>query len=189
MSSRLDSLRVDGPLASRLPSLSSAVPDWPLAVLGGLVATTAALLPGLERPAVTVLVVLSVTLGLLSRAGRSDQPRSWLTPAALRALEYASIWAAGRTAGQPLGTAAAFAVISVIAMHHYDVVYRIRSGQPVPPPHVAWALGGWELRCLLLVIALAFEVVLPALWLLATWCVVVLVSDRIRLFSRSGDRR
>jgi hypothetical protein len=188
MTSRLSLLRVDGPLAARTPAGRIAVPDWGLAVAGAGLAIGG--VAGAEHePLVLALLVGAVASGILSRAGRTGRPWSWLTPSALRTLEYTLIWAVGRAAAGAAGSAAAFALIAVVAMHHYDVVYRVRTGQPGLDERVALAIGGWELRSLVLVVALPLGLQPGLLWALAGWCLLVVIVDRVRLFTSSGDRR
>jgi hypothetical protein len=188
MTSRLSLLRVDGPLAARAPVDRLAVPDWGLAIAGAGLAIGG--VAGAEHePLVVTLLVAAVALGILSRAGRTGRPWSWLTPSALRTLEYTLVWAVGRAAAGAAGSAAAFALIAVVAMHHYDVVYRVRTGQEGLEERAALAVGGWEVRSLIVLLALPLGLQPALLWGMAGWCLLVVIADRVRLFTSSGDRR
>ena len=151
--------RDDGPLGALIGRAGRAVGvgETALALLGSLVLGIAAALALDPLPlgaltAVTAVAVLVVAAG-------SQRPHtgrvSWLVPPLLRGLEYAFLIRltvlADRDA-MPL----CFALLCVLAFHHYDTVYRLRH-QRVPPP--AWlraAGGGWEGRMLVAcVLALA----------------------------------
>jgi hypothetical protein len=186
VSGRLTSLRADGPLGAGVPSGWLPAPDWVLAAGGGALALLAALVPGVDARVVVPTIVLAVVLGMASAGCARPHGWSWLTPSALRTVEYASIWAAGRAAADADAMPAAFAAIAVIAMHHYDVVYRVRGGQPPLGRRVALALGGWELRTLLVAVAVASGLVTPLLWALAGWCLLVVVADRAHLLRPGG---
>jgi hypothetical protein len=77
-----------------------------------------------------------VVLGGASRGGDLERDRfRWAVAPLLRAGEYAAlIW---------LGPAAGFCVLLALAVHHYDIVYRLRYQGRTPPEGLG---GGWELR-------------------------------------------
>jgi hypothetical protein len=80
---------------------------------------------------------------------------AWLVPPLLRALEYG--WLIALTAlAEPDAMPICFALLGVLAFHHYDVVYRLRTQGQAPPDWVRAAGGGWEGRVLVAtVLALA----------------------------------
>jgi hypothetical protein len=80
---------------------------------------------------------------------------AWLVPPLLRALEYG--WLIALTAlVEPDAMPICFALLAVLAFHHYDVVYRLRAQGQAPPDWVRAAGGGWEGRVLVAtVLALA----------------------------------
>jgi hypothetical protein len=143
--------RDDGPLAALIGRAGRGVAlgETALTFAGAaLLALGAALaedpLPLGALTAAAVVAVLLVATG-------ADRPHTgrlaWLVPPLLRVLEYAFLIRltvlADRDA-MPL----CFALLGVLAFHHYDTVYRLRH-QRVPPP--AWlraAGGGWEGRVL-----------------------------------------
>lgn len=82
---------------------------------------------------------------VLGRAGLDEGRLAWIVPPLVRALEYGVLIALAALV-EPDALPACFAFVAVLAMHHYDVVYRLRQ-QHVPPPRWVWAVGGgWETR-------------------------------------------
>jgi hypothetical protein len=142
--------RDDGPLAGLLGRrLGRTLPAAPLAltVLGAL---PVALLLALDRsrpapaPALAAVAVF-VAFGAAG-AVRADTGRlAWAVPPLLRLVEYAvliRLTVLADRAAMPL----CFAVLGVLAFHHYDAVYRLRH-QRVPPPAWVSAVGaGWDGR-------------------------------------------
>ncbi|MGH3042770.1 MAG: DUF5941 domain-containing protein [Gaiellaceae bacterium] len=101
--------------------------------------------------------------GMLS-AGRSPtaEPRAlaWLVPPLVRLFEYGTLIAV--TAIDDRGALpACFALLVVLAFHHYDTVYRMRYQGTAPPRWVRLAGGGWEGR-IIVVCMLALAGVLEA---------------------------
>ena len=143
--------RDDGPLGALIGRASRGVGmgETTLALLGALVLGIAAAL-ALDPLPLGALTALAAVAVLIVAAG-SQRPHTgrvaWLVPPLLRGLEYGFLIRltvlADRDA-MPL----CFALLCVLAFHHYDTVYRLRH-QRVPPP--AWlraAGGGWEGRML-----------------------------------------
>jgi uncharacterized protein DUF5941 len=149
--------RDDGPLALRLgrvlgprlplPAaallLASAVPLVVAVAVGGAFVSKAALAPG-----VAALVLLAG-----AAAGRPSNRFDWAVPSLLRLLEYGLLlWTAVLAHGW--ATRSCFAVLAMLAYHHYDAVYRLRDQGVAPPAWVNFAGGGWEGRVILAYIAL-----------------------------------
>ena len=89
-------------------------------------------------------------------AARPDAGRlAWAVPPLLRLVEYGALIRltvlAGRSA-MPL----CYAVLGVLAFHHYDVVYRLRHQRIAPPEWVSAVGGGWDGR---LIVAFALAAV------------------------------
>jgi hypothetical protein len=53
---------------------------------------------------------------------------------------------------------ACFALLAVLAFHHYDTVYRLRQQGAPPPAWVSIVGGGWDGRIILAVVALVAAV-------------------------------
>lgn len=187
MTPRLASQRDDGPLARavghvaprRLPSLPTA--------LAGVVALTAGIL--VDGGATTAASVLGagvfVALGALSARGRAAGRLDWLVPPLLHTGEYATIVVLAWRAGMP---PAAFALLAVIASHHYDLLY-LQDTERSPRP-VDLLAGGWEGRTLVLTVASAAGVLPGASVLLAVWLAVLLTvsaARRVRTLVRDGS--
>lgn len=115
-----------------------------LTVAGVLPVAAVAALPGGARPA------LGVGIGwLVCCAGAgAGQPltgrRSWLVPPLLRAAEYGVLARLAVLAEIRLELCYAF--LAVLAFHHYDVAYRIRTRGSRPPDWLRLAAGGWDGR-------------------------------------------
>lgn len=95
--------------------------------------------------------------GLLARAAFARihirSRFNWLVPGVIRALEYGSLILTAYLAhGHAIR--ACFALLAVLAFHHYDTVYRLRQQGAPPPAWVSIAGGGWDGRIILAFIAL-----------------------------------
>lgn len=72
----------------------------------------------------------------------------WLLPPVLRAVEYGALLAL-TLAVQPEALPKCFALLSALAFHHYDTVYRLRHQRVAPPRWIGIVGGGWALRLVL----------------------------------------
>ncbi|MEH1015288.1 DUF5941 domain-containing protein [Micromonospora sp. CPCC 206060] len=167
--------RDDGPLVRRL---GWAARPLPLAVLAALAAAglLGAALAGLDgtafRVAVAAAVLVVLAAGLASarpHAGALD----WLVPAALRAAEYLFVIAVG--VGAAVSPPLVFALLLVLALHHYDLTARLEKRQAAPPLH-DWTLG-WDGRLLVLSAAAIAGFASIALPTLAAYLLVVLLAS------------
>lgn len=99
---------------------------------------------------------------LSARRPSTAEPHAlaWLVPPFVRLFEYGSL--IGVTAiAEPEALPACFALLVVLAFHHYDTLYRIRYTGTAPPGWVRLVGGGWEGR-IIAVCALALGGVLEA---------------------------
>jgi hypothetical protein len=147
----LQAYRDDGVLAGLIgrAGRGMALGETALTVLGAAVLGVAAALAEDPLPlgALTAVAVLAVAL-VAAGAERPHAGRlAWLVPPLLRVLEYAFLirltLLADRDA-MPL----CFALLGVLAFHHYDTVYRLRHQKLAPPAWLRAAGGGWEGRVL-----------------------------------------
>ena len=100
----------------------------------------------------------------------------WITPPLLRASEYGFFAVlAWRTGGGALP--ATFALLTAVAFHHYDLVYRLRYQGVVPPRWVGVAGLGWEGRTALMLAATLAGVYGLAAIVLAAWCGLLFVPE------------
>ncbi|WP_254811301.1 DUF5941 domain-containing protein [Streptomyces cavourensis] len=155
----LADLADSGPLAQAVaavaPGLRGAFTAPVLALLGALVMVGSALfLPygsGLTVAAAGVYVVLSGLAVARPLKGALD----WLVPPVFRAAEYVTILVLAARSDVPHAVPAAFGLVSAVAYHHYDTVYRIRGGTGAPPRWLVRTIGGHEGRTALVAVLAA----------------------------------
>lgn len=181
MSSPLDLHRDEGPLAgwlARRPGPPLPLTEVVLLVpaVGVVLAVLAAVVLGQVGQALVGpgAVALAWLLALAARRGRATSALSWGVPALLRLLEYAAVVLVAP--GHP----GSFALLAVLAYHHYDIVYRTRLLGSGPPPWVTAAAGGWSLRLPLLAAAAAVGGAGTAVVVLAVLVAVVVVPASVR---------
>ena len=120
-----------------------------------------------------------VVLGMLGAAGRQDPRIQWLVPPMLRAGEYAVVATLAWRAG-PTEIWLAYALLAMVAFHHYDVVYRLRHQHSAPSRLVTRLCGGWEVRTIVITVAAVVGVLTPVLIALTVWCGALYVSESMR---------
>jgi hypothetical protein len=146
--------RDDGPLAR---AAARAAPAG--LALGPLILTIAGALPLVAvlvawraslPPAAVGFAALAWLIALAGAAGASaDAGRlAWMLPPLLRAVEYGVLIRIALLADRG-AMPACFAVLGVLAFHHYDTVYRLRQQGVAPPPWTRLATGGWDGRLLI----------------------------------------
>jgi hypothetical protein len=137
-------------------ALPPARAPWPAAAasLGAVLPTGAGLVAALAGASVVAWVAfsLAVVLGALARLGRGGGVLDWLVVPALRVVEYGTLL--GVALLLPAGQRwTVFALLAAVVHHHYEQVYRPRyTGRDVPDGLVV-ALGGWEGRTAVALIA------------------------------------
>jgi len=72
---------------------------------------------------------------------------AWAVPPLLRLAEYGLLIVLTSVAA-PGAMPACFALLGVLAFHHYDTVYRLRHQGVEPPRWLRWSGGGWDGRML-----------------------------------------
>lgn len=187
MTPRLASQRDDGPLARVVGHVAPRrLPPLPTALAGVAALTAGILVDGGATTAASVLGAgVFAALGALSARGRAGGRLHWLVPPLLHTGEYATIVVLAWRAGMP---PAAFALLAVIASHHYDLLY-LQDTERSPRP-VDLLAGGWEGRTLVLTVASAAGVLPGASVLLAVWLAVLLAvsaARRVRTLVRDGS--
>lgn len=177
----LTAYRDDGPLAQmvaragrfRLQSLAITFAGVVAAGVGLAVdgpSTGAASLTG---------IAAFLVLGMIGGAARRHPRVQWLVPPLLRAGEYVIVALLAWRAGTP-ATWLGYVLLSVVAFHHYDIVYRLRHQRTAPSPTVSLLCGGWEGRTLLITVAAVAGVLAPVLVAAAAWCGALFVSESMR---------
>ncbi|MQS99083.1 DUF5941 domain-containing protein, partial [Streptomyces jumonjinensis] len=100
-----------------------------------------------------------------------------------------AILALAARADVPGALPAAFGLVSAVAYHHYDTVYRIRGGTGAPPHWLVRAIGGHEGRILAVALlaallpAAGFPIALTAL---AAVIALVVLVESVRFWVSSG---
>ncbi|MFB7210766.1 DUF5941 domain-containing protein [Streptomyces sp. NPDC056255] len=114
----------------------------------------------------------------------------WLVPPIFRAAEYCTVLILAARSDVPGALPAAFGLVSAVAYHHYDTVYRIRGGTGAPPRWLVRTIGGHEGRTLVVAVLAAvftqhsaFTVALTAL---AVAVALVVLVESIRFWVSSG---
>jgi Family of unknown function (DUF5941)/CDP-alcohol phosphatidyltransferase len=113
--------------------------------------------------------------------GRHLQVRtrfSWLAPGVIRALEYGVLILTAALAHGP-AMKACFALLAVLAFHHYDTVYRLRQQGAPPPAWVSLAGGGWDGRIILAIIALLAAVTTAGMAVAAGLLAMLYVGESV----------
>jgi hypothetical protein len=179
--------RDDGPLAAAIGRAARGVSlqETSLAVLGALLLGVAAALAldPLPLGALTAAVAVAVLMVAAGSARPHEGRISWTVPPLLRALEYAFLIRLTLLA-DPDAMPLCFALLGVLAFHHYDTVYRLRHQRVPPPAWVRAAGGGWEGR-MLAACALALAGVLgPGLLVAAVVLGVLFVTETVVSWTR-----
>ena len=78
---------------------------------------------------------------------RNGHRLAWLAPPLIRLLEYGALVALAAVTDRD-ALPICFALVGVLAFHHYDTVYRLRHQRLAAPPWVRLAGGGWDGRLL-----------------------------------------
>ena len=171
---------VDGQLPPLLPAVVAVTVTIVLSAVG------VAHLPGL----MVLAPVVAMALAGLGSGHPHDGRLDWLVPPLLQLGEYVFLTALALAGHVPIPLL--FALVGVIALHHYDIVYRLRgprwqarvdapagggaTSASAPPRWLAKAGLGWEGRMLVAAIGavlgievFAFAVLAVYLWVLFGW--------------------
>ncbi|MEU4173916.1 DUF5941 domain-containing protein [Streptomyces sp. NPDC026589] len=190
----LADLADSGPLAQGVarvaPGLPGAFTAPAVALLGTLVMIGGALLlpygSWLTVAAAAVYVVLSGLAVARPLKGALD----WLAPPFFRAAEYVTILVLAARSDVPHAVPAAFGLVSAVAYHHYDTVYRIRGGTGAPPQWLVRTIGGHEGRTALVAVLAAVLThtsgFTTALTALAVAVALVVLVESIRFWVSSS---
>ncbi len=169
---------VDGQLPPLLPAIVGVTVTIVFCGVGGA---------HLHGPLVLAPVV-AMSLAGLGSGHRHDGRLDWLVPPLLQLGEYVFLTAVALAGHVPIPLL--FALIAAVALHHYDVVYRLRrdaargaaaspparAPSAAPPRWIAKAGLGWEGRMLVAALGamlsaevFAFAVLAVYLWVLFGW--------------------
>ncbi|MGQ4448760.1 DUF5941 domain-containing protein [Streptomyces griseus] len=190
----LADLADSGPLAQGVaavaPGLRGAFTAPAVALLGTLVMIGGALfLPYGSRLTVAAAAVYVVLSGL-AVARPLKGALDWLVPPFFRAAEYVTILVLAARSDVPHAVPAAFGLVSAVAYHHYDTVYRIRGGTGAPPQWLVRTIGGHEGRTALVAVLAAVLThasgFTTALTALAVAVALVVLVESIRFWVSSS---
>ncbi|GGY08126.1 DUF5941 domain-containing protein [Streptomyces djakartensis] len=188
----LADLADSGPVADVLARILRKLPAKPpfgarfLIALPGavLLVLTAALEPygsALPVAAAALYALTSAAAVALPLKGALD----WLVPPLFRAAEYGTVLVLAAKADVDGALPAAFGLVSAVAYHHYDTVYRIRGNAGAPPAWLVRSIGGHEGRTLLVTVLAALLTASQftlALTVLAVAVALVVLVESIRFW-------
>ncbi|MGW3659218.1 DUF5941 domain-containing protein [Streptomyces sp. NPDC005151] len=185
-----DSGPLAGLVAARGPRIRGGWAAPVVALVGAAALIGAALLqPFGSRQMIVAAVFYAVCSGV-AVARPLKGALDWLVSPIFRVAEYCTILALAARSDVDQALPAAFGLISAVAYHHYDTVYRIRGGTGAPPRWLVRTIGGHEGRTLVVAVFAAvltqhsgFTVALTAL---AVAVAVVVLAESIRFWVSSG---
>ncbi|MFD8062745.1 DUF5941 domain-containing protein [Streptomyces cyaneofuscatus] len=155
----LADLADSGPLAQAVASLvhgpKRALTAPAAALIGTLVMVGAALFLPYGSWLTVVAAAVYVVLSGFAVARPLRRALDWLVPPFFRAAEYVTILVLAARSDVPHAVPAAFGLVSAVAYHHYDTVYRIRGGTGAPPQWLVRTIGGHEGRTALVAVLAA----------------------------------
>ncbi|MEU0356697.1 DUF5941 domain-containing protein [Streptomyces cyaneofuscatus] len=155
----LADLADSGPLALAVASLvhgpKRALTAPAAALVGTLVMVGAALFLPYGSWLTVVAAAVYVVLSGFAVARPLRRALDWLVPPFFRAAEYVTILVLAARSDVPHAVPAAFGLVSAVAYHHYDTVYRIRGGTGAPPRWLVRTIGGHEGRTALVAVLAA----------------------------------
>ncbi|MFH9611827.1 DUF5941 domain-containing protein [Streptomyces sp. NPDC017448] len=190
----LADLADSGPLARAVAAVAPGLPGTftapATALLGALVMIGAALfLPYGSWLTVAAAAVYALLSGL-AVARPLKGALDWLVPPFFRAGEYVTILVLAVRSDVPHAVPAAFGLVSAVAYHHYDTVYRIRGGTGAPPQWLVRTIGGHEGRTALVAVLAAVLThasgFTTALTALAVAVALVVLVESIRFWVSSS---
>lgn len=162
-----------------------------VAFAGGALLVAAAWFEPFGSAWVVLAAGLYAVLAGAAVTGPLTGPLDWLVPPVFRAAEYGTILILAARSEVNGALPAAFGLVSAVAYHHYDTVYRIRGGTGAPPRWLVRTTVGHEGRTLV-VTALAAALATRgsdfplALTVFAAVVALVVLLESIRFWVSSG---
>nr|WP_203602030.1 DUF5941 domain-containing protein [Streptomyces sp. SID9727] len=177
-------------IAARGPRIGGA---WTAPVVA-LVGTGALIAAALQQPFGSRQTVIAAAFYAICSGIAVARPLKgaldWLVPPVFRAAEYCTVLILAARSDIDGALPAAFGLVSAVAYHHYDTVYRIRGGTGAPPQWLVRTIGGHEGRTLVVAVLAAaltgasgFTTALTAL---AVAVAVIVLVESIRFWVSSG---
>ncbi|MFI7014670.1 DUF5941 domain-containing protein [Streptomyces sp. NPDC050164] len=171
--------------ARRLPGFATPA----VALLGGAAVVAVAALTGFGGPWPIVAALAYALTSGLAVARPLKGALDWLVPPFLRAAEYGTVLILAAKADVNGALPAAFGLVSAVAYHHYDTVYRIRGNAGASPAWLVRSIGGHEGRTLLVTVLAALLTAsqfMVALTALAVALALVVLVESIRFWVSAG---
>ncbi|MFG2626406.1 DUF5941 domain-containing protein [Streptomyces sp. NPDC048473] len=190
----LADLADSGPIAQIVAARGPRIRgDWSAPVIA-LVGAGALIAAALQQPFGSKQMIFAAVFYAICSGVAVARPLKgaldWLVPPIFRAAEYCTILVLAARSDVPGALPAAFGLVSAVAYHHYDTVYRIRGGTGAPPQWLVRTIGGHEGRTLVVAVLAAvltqhsaFTVALTAL---AVAVALVVLVESIRFWVSSG---
>lgn len=160
-----------------------------VALLGGAAVVATAALTDFGGPWPSVAALVYAVTSAVAVARPLKGALDWLVPPFFRAAEYGTVLALAVKAEVNGALPAAFGLVSAVAYHHYDTVYRIRGNAGAPPAWLVRAIGGHEGRTLLVTVlaaVLSASQFTVALTVLAVAVALVVLVESIRFWVSAG---
>ncbi|WP_328314985.1 CDP-alcohol phosphatidyltransferase family protein [Streptomyces sp. NBC_00442] len=188
----LAELADSGPLAHLVAARAPRIPGAPVvAAVGAAALIAAALTQPVGGSQMIVAAVFYAVLSGLAVAGPLKGALDWLVPPLFRVAEYCTVLVLAARSDVNGALPAAFGLVSAVAYHHYDTVYRIKGGSGAPPQWLVRVIGGHEGRTLVVAVLAAvlatrgtdFTLALTAL---AAAIALVVLVESIRFWVSSG---
>jgi phosphatidylglycerophosphate synthase len=190
----LAELADSGPLAQAVaaasPRLRGTFTAPLLAFAGALVMVAGALFVPFGSWVTVAAAALYVVLSGISFFRPLKGALDWLVPPVFRAAEYCTVLVLAARSDVPHAVPAAFGLVSAVAYHHYDTVYRIRGGTGAPPQWLVRTIGGHEGRTMVVAVLAAVLThhsgFTTALTALAVAVALVVLVESIRFWVSSS---
>ncbi|WP_438296421.1 DUF5941 domain-containing protein [Streptomyces sp. HUAS TT7] len=188
----LADLADSGPVAQLVAARAPRIPGAPVvAAVGAAALIAAALTQPVGSGRMIIAAVFYAVLSGLAVARPLKGALDWLVPPLFRVAEYCTVLILAARSDVNGALPAALGLVSAVAYHHYDTVYRIKGGSGAPPRWLVRLIGGHEGRTLVVTVLAAvlatrdtdFTLALTALT--AAIALVVLVES-IRFWVSSG---
>jgi hypothetical protein len=171
--------RVVGSLVRVSHSLVSVVALAPMFVLIALKGD------GASHLAVGLVLAWLVVVGGAASGSLPTDAFRWVVAPLLRLAEYAGLLWIGAVAGEE-SQPAAFAVLAVVAFHHYDLVYRLRNLGTEPPRWLGDLALGWDGRLVLGYILLVAGALPAGFFIAAGLLATVFAAESVAAWRRFG---
>ncbi|MFJ7625032.1 DUF5941 domain-containing protein [Streptomyces sp. NPDC097595] len=177
-------------IATRGPKIGGAWTAPAVALVGtGALIAAALQQPFGSRQTIIAAVFYAVCSGI-AVARPLKGALDWLVPPVFRAAEYCTVLILAARSDIDGALPAAFGLVSAVAYHHYDTVYRIRGGTGAPPQWLVRTIGGHEGRTLVVAVLAAALTgasgFTTALTVLAVAVAVIVLVESIRFWVSSG---